>query len=55
MGLQKFIESREGKRYEVYLDSLGKPTDGCRFEVLPSVPTNDTYMFGIALNVDARL
>ena len=35
MELQQFIESREGKRYEVYLDSLGKPTVGIGHLVLP--------------------
>ena len=35
MELQKFIESREGKRYDVYLDSVGKPTVGIGHLVLP--------------------
>ena len=33
--LQEFLESREGKRYEVYLDSVGKPTVGIGHLVLP--------------------
>lgn len=32
--LQEFLESREGKRYEVYLDSVGKPTVGIGHLVL---------------------
>lgn len=35
MELQKFLESREGKRYDVYLDSVGKPTVGIGHLVLP--------------------
>lgn len=33
--LQEFLESREGKRYDVYLDSVGKPTVGIGHLVLP--------------------
>ena len=32
--LQEFLESREGKRYDVYLDSVGKPTVGIGHLVL---------------------
>lgn len=33
--LQEFLESREGKRYDVYLDSVGKPTVGIGHLVVP--------------------